>query len=240
MGKAMTYHNDDYSRPNLLQMDSIPKPLDDNGTLSFRCPHCMHIGAFNSLGNIKYTFNKIRSQVPYTYFASIRVCPNNYCEGLIFVVVGGNNHGRRADVVILPPETIDFDADGIPSNLLLTLKEAIDCHAAGADRAAAMMVRRLLEEICDAAGAKGRDLHLRLADLKGKITLPQALFDAMGELKALGNDAAHIQAKAFDTIGPAEAADSIELAKEILRALYQLDGLVKRLQARKKPPKKNP
>jgi hypothetical protein len=76
-------------------------------------------------------------------------------------------------------------------------------------------------------------LHTRLVALKGKIILPQDLFEAMFELKALGNDAAHIEAKAYNTIGTDEAGDSIELAKEILKALYQLKGLVSRLQARK-------
>jgi hypothetical protein len=65
------------------------------------------------------------------------------------------------------------------------------------------------------------------------VVLPESLFDAMDELKALGNDAAHTEAKAFDVIGREESEDSIELAKEILKALYQLQGLVARLQARK-------
>jgi hypothetical protein len=63
--------------------------------------------------------------------------------------------------------------------------------------------------------------------------LPQLLFDAMNELKAIGNDAAHVEAKAYDNIGADEAEDSIELAKEIVKALYQLKGLITRLQARK-------
>jgi hypothetical protein len=96
-----------------------------------------------------------------------------------------------------------------------------------------MLVRRLLEEICEANGAQGDSLHARLVALKGKIILSQDLFDAMFELKALGYDAAHIEAKAYNNIGTDEASDSIELAKEILKALYQLKGLVSRLQARK-------
>jgi hypothetical protein len=72
-----------------------------------------------------------------------------------------------------------------------------------------------------------------LASLKSAVVLPQPLFDAMNELKALGNDAAHVEAKAYDNIGISEAEDSIELAKEILKALYQLKGLISRLQARK-------
>jgi hypothetical protein len=52
-------------------------------------------------------------------------------------------------------------------------------------------------------------------------------------LKALGNDAAHIEAKDYDNIGRDEAEDGISLAKEILKSLYQLRGLVDRLRARK-------
>jgi hypothetical protein len=55
----------------------------------------------------------------------------------------------------------------------------------------------------------------------------------MLELKLMGNDAAHVQAKNYDNIGKEEAEDAIELAKEVLKALYQLQGLVNRLQARK-------
>jgi hypothetical protein len=40
-------------------------------------------------------------------------------------------------------------------------------------------------------------------------------------------------AKGFCHIGSGEAEDSIELAKEILKALYQLKALIARLQARK-------
>ena len=96
------------------------------------------------------------------------------------------------------------------------------------------MVRRLLEEICEDNSAKGKNLNDRIKELENKITLPKELFDAMSELKALGNDAAHVKAKTYNTIDEAEAADSIELAKEILKARYQLKGLVKRLQTRKK------
>lgn len=96
-----------------------------------------------------------------------------------------------------------------------------------------MMVRRLLEEICTLNNANGSTLHEKLKALKNLITLPQSLFEAMSELKALGNDAAHVEAKEYDNIGREEAEDSIELAKEILKSLYQLQSLVSRLQSRK-------
>jgi hypothetical protein len=114
------------------------------------------------------------------------------------------------------------------------LKEAIICHSQGAYRASSMMVRRLLEEICHDCGATGSNLHTRLKALRTQITLPEELFDAMDELKALGNDAAHIEAKAFTVIDREESQLSIELAQEILKARYQHKSLVDRLRARKK------
>ena len=52
-------------------------------------------------------------------------------------------------IEIEPPQLLDFSLDNSPPKLQETLKEAIACHGAGAYRAAAMMVRRLLEEICE-------------------------------------------------------------------------------------------
>ncbi|MEL6685764.1 MAG: DUF4145 domain-containing protein, partial [Pseudomonadota bacterium] len=126
-----------------------------------------------------------------------------------------------------------FNPENIPAALTRTLEEAISCHSQSAYRACAMMVRRLLEELCDDCGASGKDLHARLRALRDQITLPEELFDAMDELKALGNDAVHIKAKAFANIDKEEATLSIELAQEILKARYQHKSLVDRLRARK-------
>lgn len=210
---------------NITEMERDPRL-----TVSLRCPHCSTVGSFQVAGRfLQYTKaikDKSRTRAAVVN-ACIRICPNQACHGIVFTVE--HNSERR----VLPPELIDFDSHGLPANLLATLKEAISCHAAEAYRAAAMMVRRLLEEICEESGAQGKDLHARLISLKSKITLPEELFDAMGELKALGNDAAHITAKNYTNIGRDESADSIELAKEILKARYQLKNLVDRLRARR-------
>lgn len=162
------------------------------------------------------------------YYAAIRVCPNVKCKGLVFVI-----EDDKGTVEIEPPQLLDFNPEGLSPRLQQTLKEAVACHGAGAYRAAAMMVRRLLEEICEENNAAGANLHQRLAALKSAIVLPEPLFEAMNELKALGNDATHVEAKAYDNIGTDEAQDSIELAKEIVKSLYQLKGLIARLQSRK-------
>jgi hypothetical protein len=203
--------------------------------VTIRCPHCRQLGSFNSLRAIG--FNKSGrvgpNRVTQIYAATIRLCPNMACQGLVFTIESSFD-GKIVEIE--PSQLLDFNPDGLPNCCLRTLKEAAACHAAGAYRAAAMMVRRLLEEICDANSAKGKNLHERLNSLKSIIVLPADLFDAMFALKALGNDAAHIEAKEYNEIGREEAEISIELAKEILKALYQLKGLVGRLKKQKTKP----
>ena len=65
--------------------------------------------------------------------------------------------------------------------------------------------------------------------------LPTELFAALDDLRLLGNDAAHIEAKAYNEIGEDELLVAIDLTKEILKAIYQLDSLLGRLRALKKP-----
>jgi len=111
------------------------------------------------------------------------------------------------------------------------MKEAIQCHAVGAYRAAALMVRRTLEEICEDRGAAGDNLKKRIEALGSKITLPKELIESLDQLRLLGNDAAHIEAKVYEQIGQEEIEVAVALAKEILKATYQYVGLLARMRA---------
>jgi hypothetical protein len=226
----------DLDDPNLFRADAGVGQSVARATVSIRCPHCREIGSFNALGGHVWQFGKkattniAQTHFVADYFASVRVCPNDKCRGLVFAI-----ESKEGVVEVEPPQLLDFNPEGLPERVQQTLREAVACHGAGAYRAAAMMVRRLLEEICEDNKAVGANLHQRLASLKTSVVLPSPLFEAMNELKALGNDAAHVEAKSYDNIGADEAADSIELAKEIVKALYQLKGLIARLQARRVP-----
>ena len=95
------------------------------------------------------------------------------------------------------------------------------------------MVRRTLEEICEDKGAKGGNLKARITDLESKIVLPRELLEAMDELRLLGNDAAHIEAKTYDQITSNELEVAIVLTKEIMKGLYQYSALLGKLRALK-------
>jgi hypothetical protein len=89
----------------------------------------------------------------------------------------------------------------------------------------------LLEELCEDRGASGSNLKERLSALSKNIVVPAELLQAADQLRILGNDAAHLEAKVYENIGDAEVRLAIGLAKEILKASYQYKGLLSQLKA---------
>lgn len=203
------------------------------GTPNLRCGVCRHRGVFgrprSEIQDVAFNRRSADGILHAGWFAGVRRCPNRECNAATFVIV--NQHGV---VVQYPPEVIDFDATALPGSILATLEEAVKCHAAGAYKAAALMVRRLLEEICLDQNATGTDLKKRLAALGQNVLIPKELLEAADELRLLGNDAAHIEAKSYDSITDQEARLAVELAKEILKAVYQYASLVDKLRALRK------
>lgn len=167
-------------------------------TATLRCPHCNHKGAFHGIKDChdvrwaEGVANATGLVAATPFAAGVRMCPNLECSGLVQVVL------QKGKVIeSFPPEIIDFDSTNLPPAILASLEEAIKAHAAGCYKATALMVRRVLEELCDDKKAVGNDLKKRLASLSGNVVIPKELLDAADELRLLGNDAAHINAKDY-------------------------------------------
>ena len=193
--------------------------------VSVRCPGCGNVGTFAPLPDISDI------HVPPDKFLGQRACPNPLCKVHVFCVY--NNKGEVLKTY--PPERIDFDPKGIPTPIVETFTEALTCRAEGLHVATAIMIRRTLEELCEEKGATGGNLKERISALQSTVVLPKELFVALDDLRLLGNDAAHIEAKTYNSIGQAEVDIGIELTREVLKAVYQLDDLLARLRALKRP-----
>ena len=205
--------------------------LSGGGTspVSMRCPACRQVGTFEAL----HQCNDITVVVENNrrVWLGQRQCPNTACRTHVFVV---HDHQTRL-IQSYPPERLDFDPANIPALITKSLTEAVTCHANECYIASAILIRRCLEELCDDKQAQGANLKERIGALRGKVLLPSELFVALDELRLLGNDAAHLEARLYDQIGKEEVEAGMELTKEILKAVYQLDALVSRLKALKKP-----
>jgi hypothetical protein len=192
--------------------------------LSLRCPACRKTGTFQAIENV----HDLRTGD--TYLGQ-RFCPDPNCRTQVFCV-----YDLQGNVVkSYPAQRIDFDPKAIPAAIVKTFEEALACHAEGMHVAAAIMIRRTLEELCQDRGATGANLKARITALQSSVVLPQGLLAAMDDLRLLGNDAAHIEAQTYNVIGQDELEVAIELSREILKAVYQLDDLLGRLRALRKP-----
>lgn len=190
--------------------------------ISVRCPACGHNGTFEKI------IDDLRDQQNLLWFGQRR-CPNSKCMTHIFFIMDS-----AEQIFTYPQETIGFDKDGIPDKVLLAFEEAVKCHSTNCYIASAIMIRKTLEEVCADRGATGENLKKRLKDLGTKIFIPKELVEGMDELRLLGNDAAHIESNEFGEIGKPEIEISIEFTKEILKGVYQYEGLLSKLRGLKK------
>ena len=205
----------------LVRISSIA--TGGNARLPIRCPACRRMGTFEPVAGIPDL------QTGMLYLGH-RLCPNAACRAHVFCVYDA----QLKVIKSYPPERIDFDPNKIPTSIVKTFSDALACRAEDLHVASAIMLRRTLEELCRDKAVKGDNLKQRILALQSVVVLPQALLEALDDLRLLGNDAAHVEAKTFDEIGAEELDVAIELTKEILKSVYQLDDLLSRLRALKK------
>jgi hypothetical protein len=210
----------------LFKADSVSMVNPAGAPANFRCPGCGQLGTFELLLNNVQDMN-----LPNNTRIGERRCPNLQCRTLVFVVWQNNQIVRS-----YPALKIDFDKTNIPMAIVSAMEEAIVCHANECYIAAAIMVRKTLEELCRERGAKGKDLKERIRDLGTKIVIPSELLSGLDDLRLLGNDAAHIESREYDQVGKEEVEIGIEFTKEVLKAMYQYSALLNRLRGLRKAP----
>ena len=194
-------------------------------TVRTRCPACRQRATFDKLG----TDLVVGSQGRRALVAGQRRCPDPECHAHLFFINAGGE-----PLVTYPPETIDFDSTGLPPGVLGALEEAVTCHANGAFFAAAIMARKTLEELCRDRKAEGENLYERIKALRDSVILPDQLLDGLDDLRLLGNDAVHVESRTYENVGRDEVEIALELTKEVLKAVYQLEHLLRRLRSHKK------
>jgi hypothetical protein len=195
--------------------------------LSIRCPACKQRAVLEAMLNVADAMINVASIGQFGF--GQRKCPNPDCRAHVFVIFQGNKV-----IQSYPAERLDFDGTGIPDRVKGAFEEAIACHAQQCFVAAAMMVRKTLEELCRDKGATGDNLKKKIASLGSVIIIPKELLQGADDLRLLGNDAAHIESQEYEKVGKEEVELAIEFTKEVLKAVYQYTSLLDKLRALKK------
>ncbi|CAN5189202.1 hypothetical protein BH20ACI1_BH20ACI1_27060 [soil metagenome] len=198
-----------------------------------KCPNCRHKVNLEKLDveDLQFSGKNETFLTSNNKIAGLRKCPNEECNALVFFVVKPFTH---IILVSFPYSTIEFDVTDIPEEIVKCFNESLICHSNECYVASAIMVRKTLEIVCKKNGAVGKNLKDKITDLGKKITLSRELLDGFDELRILGNNAVHVEAKEFDDVGKEEVEIAIDVTKEILKAVYQHKELVGRLRNLKK------
>ena len=209
-----------------VRVTSHSNHVTSERVVTMRCPACRKNGTFQKMGtDLSLGFPNRKP-----YVAGHRRCPDPGCYAHLFFIL--DSDGKL--LATYPAETIGFDDTDLPDGVRGALKEAILCHANGAYVAAAIMVRKTLEELCQDRNAKGQFLWHRLQALRNEVILPPELFDGLEDVALLGNDAAHVESRHYDNVGKEEVEAALDFTKQVLQAVYQSSTLLARLQSLKK------
>jgi hypothetical protein len=204
--------------------------------VNLRCPACRQLGTFEGLFS-----SSSDVAIGDGLIVGMRCCPNVECRALVFFVGRNVRTGPGTPITTellatYPPERLDFDASNLPPGVLKAIDEAVTCHAHECYIAAAIMIRKALEELCHDREATGDNLYQRIESLSGKVVLPRELLEGLQDLRILGNDAAHIESRVFQEVGKDEVELALDVTKLVLQAVYQYSAVIDRLRARKQNP----
>lgn len=187
-----------------------------------RCPKCGARGSFEAIGGNDVAIGD--------FLASHRQCPRNDCNCYVLVIMERTDDGDLDVADAYPPERLKFDGSNVPPPINNSMLEAIRCHSHGNYIAAAIVVRKVLEEICHDQGATDGTLKDRIEALGENVMIPRELLEGMDDLRLLGNDAAHIEDWTFEEIGEEEVRVAINFTKKIIETTYQFEALLEELK----------
>ena len=209
-----------------MRMTVLNAAAPDQINPAIICPNCRDSVQLLSLGSPS-SFTGPQGNFTIGHFK----CPNLKClQFVILISQGGEN------IYSFPLSKIEFNSQDVPLKVVSHLEEALTCRANNCYIAAAIMLRKTLETLCDELGIEGRTLNDRVKQFSTRVIMSPALLSGLEYIRLLGNDAAHIESKTFADISPNELDVTIEVIKEVLKALYQHQSLINKLQALKKPP----
>jgi hypothetical protein len=172
-----------------------------------RCPHCL-LNVFFRFGN-QVASTMIATTVVKDVQWWIGICSNQACGEAVMVGYDGK--------VIYPTPTPEPSDPSIPTAIAAALDEAKTCFVNGCFLSSALMSRRSVEITCKDKGATFGGLLAKIDALKNSGVITADLADWAHTIRHVGNDAAHDLAA---TVSKEDAADILELAKQLLQVVY--------------------
>jgi len=188
------------------------------------CPHCGDFVNFQQRSSFRVENNRGQEA------AQVRhdLCPS--CEQVSVVLIEPDHETwKRFPLALLK------QIPWVPPNIMSAYQEAQLALEAGAPRAAACMLRRVVASVCSEQGIPdafedGRYVPLpaRIDQLKAKL-IP-ATYAAAKKVKLFGDAGAHEEAELrLGEVDPDDVRNAIKVVRQFLANIYELPGEVSQL-----------
>ena len=105
----------------------------------------------------------------------------------------------------------------VPMEVQRAMREAELSLAVGAANASGTMARRAMHALCENKGAKGKDLHAQLLNLRDTHAITPDLWEWAEELRIVGRSGAHPE---WEDVSPGDAEYAVKFLREIVRYVY--------------------
>jgi len=201
------------------------------------CPHCNNKVTFlpidESLKDLQLDLCECTHfTFEYKYFG-LRKCSHPECGSIIafsfnlavdpfYDPFGEEQYDEKViKLQILPEVDKCLYIDNLPKNIENSFIEAQKCYYNECFIASAILVRKILEEICvDKCIKTGRNMEEKVDTLLNSGKLPSEIGKELHDLRKLGNDGAHIELKHFNNLGKKEVESALSLVSLILEQIY--------------------
>jgi hypothetical protein len=207
-----------------VQFHAVSETSGNLGSYTLTCPGCSVPVALKV--HKRLTIHASPHGID-TLLVWICSCPSASCRTSVIVI----SDMQLNYIHSFPPSGLPLDLSNVPKPIIDALTEAHTCFTNQCFTAAAIMVRKSLEALCDERGAGGKNLVERISNLGTAVILPPQLLEGLDHIRLLGNDAAHLDLKTFASIGPDEVQFAFTFTEKVLEAIYQYEDLLQQFKA---------
>jgi hypothetical protein len=128
----------------------------------------------------------------------------------------------------LPAKGQGVKYDDVPDHIATSASEAHECRSIGANRAAVMLARAVVEATVKAKGITSGLLWQKIDQLHDQGLVRELVRDQAHEIRHLGNDMAH--GDFIDPVTDEEAEETLTLMAEVLEEVFQAPARLERVR----------
>lgn len=206
---------------------------NESPALKIICPYCNEETILTPIDEAKDLYYDLSALCDQIVIMGYRQCKLHNCQEIMTVTATCNieydenwqgeinRDLNPVDIKTSPLNSVFRINKNIPDKIADTFNEAQKCYAGDLYIASAIIIRKVLEEICNNLVIKAENLEKRIDKLVQIDKLKDIPTEYLHELRKFGNDAAHVNQKKYSEFTEKEIKIALNALNLLLEILYE-------------------